>query len=97
MRTFLVPNAEAGWQAVKDLTAREVRITFLGDPWDQDVMTWSAGVRHDMLRLAWQKRKLDLAKSLGWSCAAAYRLPVGTNALVERFGQPLGIRVELLP
>lgn len=101
MLTFELKDIETGYEELlrlvdDGLTVLGALITFLGSPWDEDVMVWGCGLRSDMLKLAWQKRKLDLAKELEGSIAAAYEPPVGSGMLVKRFGPPKGVRVELV-
>lgn len=100
MQTFELKDVETGYQELVSLVGDQVvsgaLITFLGEPWEQDVMLWGTCLRHDMLTLAWLKRKLDLAKELDGSIASAYPPPRGTGTLVKRFGPPRGVRVELV-
>lgn len=71
-----------------------VRITFLGAGWEDDVMLWATEGRHDMFRLAWMKRKLDMTDQHKMIRSDAYDdAPGGTDGIVKRFGLPSGIRV----
>lgn len=70
-----------------------VHITFLGPGWES-VMVWVDGGRHDMFRLSWLKRKLDMTAEHGMSRADAYEDPPNTGGVVRRFGLPTGVRVS---
>lgn len=52
-------------------------------------MVWKSAFRHDTLKLAVLKRKIDIAHELGLPTAAAYKKEnMGTGQIVEMFGEP---------
>lgn len=71
-----------------------LHITFLGAGWEAETMVWDAAGRHDMFRLAWLKRKLNMTAEYGMTRADAYEDPPNTGGVVKRFGLPVGVRVS---